>query len=589
MLNLEKKETKQIYFWEKIAFRIALAFVLPLCVSVYGLHSISSSFLDIGEMKDRLQGSWNAVKLGENQSALTIAMVHVNLQNLLMDPQAKYLVQVGNEIKNFKTDFEQTISIAQRAAPVSQDASDITINKIYTSISDAHKRAASGFEKLQDAYRRGNRQDVLTARAEIEKSTNELELFLVKMRAKHELLELQTLTKITEQGAKNRESTIILMAVVLAFGLGACFLVSYSIISPIRQIINRFKDIATGERDLTKITISASGEIGELSEQMNLFFDKTREIISTIAHASITMQKTTESVSFHTNNTTVSAVGINKSMMAQSMSMDACASSLNNIDDLLQSSGESTRQAAGLSKIAMDRALQGGSSVHETIEAMEKIEESAQKVDILVSTITEVASQTNLLAVNASIEASKAGEHGKGFAVVAEEVRKLAERSRRLTGEITNLIRESNFRVKSGVELAKNAGVSLDGIIKDVEAVSSLIQRIAAGASKQAESSANLVEGMRSVTDGVRTNLDEMQQVIQAAEHTTNEVRKLDSLVADLNQIVGYFKSNTELPKENPETTVVAPPPMPVFAQLPEGFSSTPEQFSGEDEDQEAA
>jgi len=575
---VETIKKKRIYFWEKIAFRISIGFILPLCVSIYALYSISETYKEVNELKDMIQGSWNAVKLRETSSVLTLTKIRVNLQNLLIDPQPKYLNQIGSELKDFKLDIEHAIKTAGNLVRDAKGSGDVGSGKLYFQVFEIHKASLVSFEKLQDAYRTANRQEIYSAKLEIDKYFAELEATLSKVRATHEIQEMKGLSQISEKEEASHKQMYILMAVVLLFGVGTSLVVSYSILHPIKQIVSRIKDIATGDGDLTKrIHAYAGGEMGELADWINLFLDKTHGIISTIANASNTISKTTNNVGVHTNNTTISAIGINKNMMAQSMSMEDCAMSLNNIDELIQSSAESTRQATGLSKIAMDRALQGGSSVHETIGAMEKIEDSAQKVEVLVSTINEIASQTNLLAINAAIEASKAGEHGKGFAVVAEEVRKLAERSRKLTGEITELITESNTRVKAGVQLAKNAGVSLDGIIKDVEAVASLIQRIASASTKQTESSATLVGGMKLVTDGVKENLHEMESVTKAAQFTANEVHKLDSLVQDLNTIVGQFKlhemnhtenSDNYLDEESPKLSSIPPIP-PSLPKIP--------------------
>jgi hypothetical protein len=143
-------------------------------------------------------------------------------------------------------------------------------------------------------------------------------------------------------------------------------------------------------------------------------------------------------------------------------------------------------------------------------------------------------------------------------------VRKLAERSRKLTAQVTGMIGESSARVKAGVTLAKNAGVSLDGIIKDVEAVSSLIQRVAVSAAKQTESSTVVLEALQKVSDAVRTNLTEMQEVSRGAEFTSVEVTKLDALVGQLNEVVGQYRL-VESEDASDEVTgeILAPTPLP--------------------------
>ncbi|MCO5143559.1 MAG: methyl-accepting chemotaxis protein [Oligoflexia bacterium] len=543
-MKSKPKENTRIYFWERIAFRISLGFIIPVAVSAYALQSISVVYTEQSEKKERVQRYWASIKVSEGKVLLNLAKLRIGSQLMVNQTTVNDQVSlVKEQSKSGKTDLEQSLKMLRTISEETEVHVDHQLDRSYQQIFNLFIKLSVQAQKMERLTGNMQSPEFPIIKREIEEIANEIETQVGRLRAKNELYEMKVLERLLDKEKTSSKTLGWYLIAVLVFGLVAALVVTYSIVAPMKVILHRLVEIATGDGDLTiRIQTRSGGELKELAFWMNTFLDKTESIISTISGASKVVSETTNMVGNYTQNTSIAASGINKSMMEQSMNIDECASSIGSIDDLIQSSGESTRQAASLSKIAMDRALQGGASVHETIEAMEKIEESSKKIEELVSSINEIASQTNLLAINAAIEATKAGEHGKGFAVVAEEVRKLAERSRKLTGEVNALIGESSGRVKAGVNLAKTAGVSLDGIIKDVEAVVSLIQRIAASASKQTESSSIVLNFVQKISEGVRLSLKEMEEVTNASELTSLEVTRLNSLVGQLNQIVGQFK-----------------------------------------------
>ncbi|MGZ3704802.1 MAG: methyl-accepting chemotaxis protein, partial [Bdellovibrionota bacterium] len=542
----------KIYFWERISFRIAAGFLLPIIVSAYALYSVSTLYTEVSETKEHMQRTWNGIRINESKAILTITKMRMHAQAYQHEASPELAHQLEAEAKDFLFDMNNSRHSLESLAAGNGISVDTSIKKSYDENSKRYEEFTTRVGMLLDATRRGNTAEVATHRLEVDRLAKDTEQMLARLHAQSDGFEITLSSRLVDDEERTNRTLIFYLIAVFVFGVAAAAVVSVSITFPVKSVLTRIKDIATGDGDLTRrVHTRAGGEMTELALWLNVFLDKTAGIISTISNASATVQGTTVEVGRIAESMTIAAAGINKNMMEQSMNIDECTSRVGSIDDLIQNAGESTRQAASLSKIAMDRALQGGASVHETIEAMEKIEETARKVEELVSSINEIASQTNLLAINAAIEATKAGEHGKGFAVVAEEVRKLAERARKLTSEVTGLVGESSGRVKAGVGLARAAGVSLDGIIKDVEAVVSLIQRIASASAKQTESSTVALEFMQKVAEAVRLNLEEMEGVTKATESTANEVLRLNALVGQLNEVVGQFRLDENLVAQN--------------------------------------
>jgi methyl-accepting chemotaxis protein len=368
--------------------------------------------------------------------------------------------------------------------------------------------------------------------------------------------EVERIAKTADHAATTAKTVIIVLLciAVLLSAILAYFIVR-SITRPIAEMVASNERLANG--DLT-VTISSSGkdEVGQLAESSRKMVDNLRDLLRNVA-------ETSEQVA-----SAASQLQSTAEQIATGAEQVACQTGTvaNASEEMAATSTDIARNcsmAVDSSRQTSEAATQGGAIVQETIAGMTKISERvkltastveslgmrSEQIGQIIGTIEDIADQTNLLALNAAIEAARAGEQGRGFAVVADEVRALAERTTRATKEIGAMIKaiqsetkaavkameEGVGEVEKGTESSQRSGQALEDILSQISDMTMQINQIATAAEEQTATTSEITTNIQQVTAVVH-------QTARGASETATAASQLSSNAHILQQLVGRFR-----------------------------------------------
>lgn len=325
-----------------------------------------------------------------------------------------------------------------------------------------------------------------------------------------------------------------------------------SILRPLRSMMTVLEQ-AKKDADLTaRAEASRRDEIGHLARNFNAFVDRVQNLI-------IDVRRATNDVAAASTEIVSSAEEIASNMSQTESQVQSMNSLVKDASSSVDQVVDQSRQASESAKASGQVAQQGGSTVEHTIVGMQEIHETVaqsaksveqlgkrgEEIGVVITVINDIADQTNLLALNAAIEAARAGEHGRGFAVVADEVRKLADRTTKATQEISESIstiqaeteravtgmEAGTKQVQQGVEAASQAGESLKQIVGSTNEVACLIEGITNSADHQHQVSYQLNEGISEISAVATQAAAGTQQAAAAAQQLSTQCHSLYSML----------------------------------------------------------
>ena len=489
-------------------------------------------FVLVGELRYTWANTMSGVRrflAFRNQASVDEYQLQYNLSGEILDKLAKY--------ENDYT-FEQTDAIARI----------IELRTLY----DTNFKEFSLIQ-MSDKYR----TDIYLVKTKVA-------LVLAKIKRNLNILVEQQRTLIESESQSllsfvhgTKVFVYIMLVVGMALGLGLAWAVSFMITCPLSNAVNAMKDISEGEGDLTlRLDVSGKDEIGQLASSFNGFITKIQSVIREVTSSTSQLSAAAEEMSMITAET---RTGVQR----QQSETELVATAVNEMSSTVHEVVNSAGLAASAASQADSQSEQGKQIVSSTVSSIRtlasevesaatvisQLEKDSESIGSVLEVIRGIAEQTNLLALNAAIEAARAGEQGRGFAVVADEVRSLASRTQESTQEIQEMIERLQKGSRDAVKVMQSGQEQTQRTVEQASQAETSLSEISSAVAQINEMNAHIAEASRQqgeVVEEINKNIVNITQVADesanGADQLSTASHEMASLAVNLESQVSHFK-----------------------------------------------
>ncbi|MFC3123415.1 methyl-accepting chemotaxis protein [Agaribacter flavus] len=348
---------------------------------------------------------------------------------------------------------------------------------------------------------------------------------------------------------------LLLLGSVLVVFLN--FFVVKLVLKPLDEINLRLKDIADGNGDLTKrLTIDREDELGKLADYINRFIDDIHAVITEVVVVARTLDGSAMASQFNADQLNQQVNALNTKVDSILETVDTLEATALDVAEQAAASSTTTTNtsslaSSGLQKVhgVVEMIKQLAGNMQDSTTKTEMLEKHSQSIDTVIQVIKDIAEQTNLLALNAAIEAARAGEQGRGFAVVADEVRTLAQRTQVSTGQITDIIttlqqqsKETLNIMQTGQEMAFENVESVNDTERTFEEIQSSIVGNLEGAKIIARETDEQKNNLQQIKANIEVIKDTNEQTLDVAKQSSDVNKEIVSMSRRVFELVERFK-----------------------------------------------